>query len=106
MCPFYTLFRIFQETCILSFLIKIRILQPRFLRELLARDVYFYWEIYREIMQNMKNASYTTKQVNTPSNCRRRQYHEIDYPPELAYPRGYSISIPTYPSPRKIATHR
>src|SRR6218665_328842 len=30
--------------------------------------------------------------------------HEIDYPPELTYPRGYSISIPIYPPPRKITT--
>jgi len=30
--------------------------------------------------------------------------HEIDYPPELAYPSGYSISIPIYPPPRKITT--
>jgi len=33
----------------------------------------------------------------TSSRC-----HEIDYPPELAYPRGYSISIPIYFPPRKI----
>jgi len=35
-----------------------------------------------------------------------RRCHEIDYPPELAYPRGYSISIPIYLPPRKITTDR
>jgi len=33
-----------------------------------------------------------------------RRCHEIDYLPELAYTRGYSISIPIYPPPRKITT--
>src|SRR6218665_4224141 len=30
--------------------------------------------------------------------------HEIDYPPKLAYPRGYSISSPIHPPPRKNTT--
>src|SRR6218665_2101293 len=37
----------------------------------------------------------------TKNRCR---CHEIDYPPELAYPREYSISTPIYPPPRKITT--
>ena len=28
----------------------------------------------------------------------------VEYPPGLAYPRGYSISIPIYLLPRKITT--
>ena len=45
------------------------------------------------------NASTDAATYNIHSRC-----HEIDYPPELAYTRGYSISIPIYPPPRKITT--
>src|SRR6218665_4189960 len=49
---------------------------------------------------------FVKKQVRvlTILNFNRCRSHEIDYPLELTYPRGYSISIPIYPPNSKITT--